>query len=439
VSARGFTIADRLLELAGKAHADASVSVRELRSGHVRFASSEITTAGEVANTETTLSVAFGARHASSTTNQTDAASLASLFARTADLAKIAPEDPEWLPPLGPQRYPRSPRAWDEATSALAPAGRAGIARAAIDASGALVAAGFVESHALEATLATSAGLRADHRATWARTTTTVRTPDGKGSGWAGAESTSAAEIDGGALARVAADRAERSRGATRLDPGRYTVVLEPAAVADLLSFLIDALDARAADQGRSFFSGKRVGETLFDPRVTLRSDPLSPDTPGCPWDGDGLSLRPRAWIDAGKLASLYSTRFWARRSGAAPTGTYATWHLTTTGGAADASALVSSVTRGLLVTRFWYTRWLDRKQLLVTGLTRDGVFLVENGRVGRPVQNFRFNDSPAKLLSRLVGATARTWRAPVGDGGVVRVPVLCCDDFEMSSVSDAV
>jgi len=442
VSARGFEIADRLLALAAK-DAEATVWVREDHAANVRFAAGEITTAGESATVETTLEVAFGRRHAAATTNQTDEASLRALVDRARTLARVAPEDPERLPPLGPQRYPQNPRAWDEATSALDPAWRASSARAAIARAEekSVVASGFVEARATESTLATSAGLRADHRATWARMTTTARSED-HGSGWAGGDATRASEIDGGALARVAADRADRSRAATRLEPGHYTVVLEPAAVADLLSFLIEALDARAADQGRSFFSragGNRIGEAMFDPRVVLRSDPLDPATPGRPWDADGLPLAPTTWIDRGALASLYYTRFWAKHAGRAPTGTHDVYTLSSAGPAApSAAALAEGVHRGLLVTRFWYTRWLDPKRLLVTGLTRDGVFLIEDGRVGRPVNNFRFNDSPAKMLSRLVGMTSQTFRAPIGDG-IVRVPVVACDDFEMASVSDAV
>ncbi|HEY1960019.1 MAG TPA: TldD/PmbA family protein [Polyangiaceae bacterium] len=445
MSARGFEIADRLLALAAHAGADATVWVRESREGNVRFAAGEVTTAGESASVDTTLELAFGQRHASATTNQIDDASLRALADRAATLARVAPKDPEHLPPLGPQRYVRNPRAWDEATSALDPAWRASAARAAIARAEekSLVAAGFIEVGATESTLSTSAGLRAEHRGTRARMTTTARTSDGKGSGWAGADATRVSEIDAGALAQVAADRADRSRAATKLDPGRYTVVLEPAAVADLLSFLLGELDARAADQGRSFFSRpsgrNRIGEPIFDPRVVLRSDPLDPATPGCPWDGDGLPLAPTTWLDRGVLRQLYYTRFWAKRSGRAPTGTHGVYTLSSAGPAASSAAeLVAGVHRGLLVTRFWYTRWLDEKRLVATGLTRDGVFLIEDGRIGRPVNNFRFNDSPVKMLSRLVGMTQQSFRAPVGDA-VVRVPIVACDDFEMSSVSDAV
>ncbi len=281
--------------------------------------------------------------------------------------------------------------------------------------------------------------------------TTTMRTRDGTGSGWAGAEGTRARDLDAASLATAAADRAERSRSPTKLDPGRYTVVLEPAAVGDLLEFLIEALDARAADQGRSFFSGRRVGDAIFDPRVTLRSDPLDPATPGCPWDGDGVPLLPTTWIDGGKLNQLYYTRFWAKQAKRPETGAHATWHLTSSEPTAPSasesaatafgrspSALVAGVRRGLLVTRFWYTRWLDPKQILVTGLTRDGLFLIEDGRVTRPVRNFRFNESPVKMLTRVVAMTAQTYRVPAS-GEVMRVPMICCDDFEMASASDAV
>ena len=444
MSARGSEIADRVLAIAAaKTGGEATVLVRESETGHVRFASSEMTTSGEVSATDVRLSLAFGRRHATSATDQVDESSLASLVARAAELARASPEDPEYLPPLAPQRYVQNARAWDERTAAISPEKRAAWARAAIarasDAKDPLVCAGYVESRARRSTLATSTGLRAEHRGTWASMTTTMRTPDGKGSGWAGAEETRAEDLDAAALASAAADRAIRSRAPTKLDPGRYTVLLEPAAVANLVDFLVEALDARAADQGRSFFTGKKTDDLVFDPRVTLRSDPLDPRTPGCPWDPDGVPLAPTTWFDAGRLKQLYYTRFWAKTKARAPTGGHGSYLLTSSEPTAETPAsLMAGVKRGLLVTRFWYTRWLDPRQILVTGLTRDGVFLIENGAVTRAVQNFRFNDSPVKMLSRLVSATKATWRVPSG-GDAMRVPMICCDDFEMASTSDAI
>lgn len=437
----GPEIADRVLALAAKTGAEASVLVRESETGHVRFAASEITTSGEVTATDLRLTLAFGQRHASAEIDQVGEAALAALVSRTAELAKASPEDPEHVPLLPPQRYVQNARAWDERTAALPAPARAAWARAAIARAEAdsLVCAGYVESRARRSTLATSTGLRAEHRGTWASMTTTMRTADGKGSGWAGAEQTRAEDLDAGALASAAADRAKRSRAPTKLDPGRYTVVLEPAAVANLLGFLIEALDARAADQGRSFFTGRHTGDAILDARVTLRSDPLDPQTPGCPWDPDGVPLAPTTWIEDGRLKQLYYTRFWAKTQGRAPSGGHGSYMLASSEPTAPTpGAVISGVKRGLLVTRFWYTRWLDPRQILVTGLTRDGVFLIEDGVVGRAVNNFRFNDSPVKMLARLVTATKQSWRVP-SDGDAMRVPLICCDDFEMASTSDAI
>jgi predicted Zn-dependent protease len=441
MSARGTEVADRVLALAGKTGADASVIVRESETGHVRFAASEIMTSGEVSATDLRLELSFGRRHASSTIDQTSNAALESLVARTAELAKASPEDPEHVPLLPPQRYVQNARAWDEPTAALPASKRAAWARAAISRADAdaLVCSGYVESRARRSTLATSTGLRAEHRGTWASMTTTMRTSDGKGSGWAGGEETRAEDLDPAALASAAADRAKRSRAPTKLDPGRYTVVLEPAAVANLVDFLVEALDARAADQGRSFFSGRHVGDAIFDPRVTLRSDPLDPRTPGCPWDPDGVPLAPTTWIEDGKLKQLHYTRFWAKTQGKSPTGGHGSYVLSSSEPTAPSpAAVLAGVKRGLLITRFWYTRWLDPRQVLITGLTRDGVFLIEDGVVTRAVNNFRFNDSPVKMLSRMVTATQATWRTP-SDGDAMRAPVVCCDDFEMASTSDAI
>lgn len=435
MSKLGWTLCDRLLSMAQHRGAEAVAFVRESDTGNVRFAAGEITTSGEVSSAAARLTLAYGRRHATVTTNQTGDHALTELVDRCTALAKVAPDDPEYMPPLGRAELPHNGDAWDEATASLPPTERASFARAALDRADkkSLVASGFISSGADRLTLATSAGLRASHEGTWAQMSTTMR--GGGGSGWAGTDATRAANVDAGALAMVAADKAERSRGVTRLDPGRYTVILEPAAVADLLGFLVEALDARAVDQGRSYFSHPPAG---LDPRLSLRSDPLDPITPGCPWDEEGVRLMPTTWIGEGKVQTLHTTRFWAHKSGRKPTGEHGTFQLSCPAGAGSPSVLVSGVKRGLLVTRFWYIRWLEPKRLVVTGLTRDGVWLVEDGKIVRPVNNFRFNASPITMFDRLVDATAVTYRVS-SFANVVRVPVVCCNDFEMSSVSDAV
>ncbi len=212
------------------------------------------------------------------------------------------------------------------------------------------------------------------------------------------------------------------------------------AAGGELLGFLLDALDARAADEGRSFFSrpggGTKLGHDQFNAAVTLRSDPTSGRTPGSPWDGEGLPLAPVTWIDKGKLTALNYSRYWAKRQGKVPTGNHGTFVLE--GGLATQAELLEGVKRGVLITRFWYTRWVDPQSVLITGLTRDGVFLVENGEVVAPVNNFRFNESPVTMLNNADALTKETVRV-VDPGRDLRVPSLRTEGFNLASVSEAV
>ena len=428
-------------KLAPTAEARASVSFG--RKGNTRFAAGEITTAGATDIAEVSLSVSLGKRHATATTSESSPAALEKLAERTLAMAKLVPEDPELMPVLGPQSYGAAPDDYDDATANMVDSERAQAARAVIELADSkqVIPAGFFQASATERALATSAGLTARHRSTSASFTLTVRTPDGTGSGWAGSEATRAADIRASELAATAIDKALRSRSPRALDPGEYTVVLEPAAVGDLLGFLIDALDARSADEGRSFFAkkggGTRVGEKLFAPRIQLQSDPHAAATPGAPFDGEGLPLEAVRWIDHGKLLALRYSRFWAAKKSKQPTGYHSTFALTG-GEAADTAALVKSVKKGLLVTRFWYIRWLEPRELSVTGLTRDGVFSIENGEVKHPVNNFRFNESPAKLLANCRDMTREAVRVQ-SYGGVFRVPALLADRFHMASVSAAV
>jgi predicted Zn-dependent protease len=442
--ARAQRVLGEVLALARRAapRADVVASLVSGRTANTRFARSEITSTGDVEETTVTVEAAFGRRHAQASTNQTDRASLQAAVEMAARLARLAPEDPEWMGPLGPTRHRAGAPAWDPATARLAAPARAEAVAAAVRAAdeGKLEAAGYLEHRARAWAIATSAGLRAHHPSTHASLTTTARTADGRGSGWAGAVSHRWGDLDAGALAAAASDRAVRSAGGRRLAPGRYTVVLEPAAVGELLSFLASSLDARRADEGRSFFSrpggGNRVGEAIFGDAITLRSDPTDPATPAATFDGEGTPLEPTTWIDRGRLAGLVTSRHWAAEKGGRPTGQPNVFHLA--GGTASREELLRGVKRGLLVTRFWYTRWVDPRQILITGLTRDGVFLIEDGELVAPVTNFRFNESPVTMLRNADAIGRETVRIPYG-GGRFRVPALRTHEFHMASVSDAV
>jgi len=415
------------------------VRVRTTQAGHTRFARSEITSTGDVDGVTVTVEVAFGKRVAAADTNQVDAASLRTLVDRAARLAKLSPENPEKMPVLGPQKYVNAPAAFDGAAAKLeAPARAAAVEKCLAETAGKdVVAAGFYQHQAGKTYLATSAGLKATHADTEVSLTMTARTSDASGSGWGGSQSHRLAEIDATAIARTAVDKAVRSKGARKLDPGRYTVILEPAAVSGLLQFLIQSLDARRADEGRSFFSkaggGTKVGEKIFPDFVTVRSDPADPASPSAPFDPEGMPRRAIGWIDKGTVAALRYTRYWADKQKQTPTGMPGNYHLL--GGTATAADLLSGVKRGVLVTRFWYIRMVDPQSILATGLTRDGVFLVENGEIVAPVNNFRFNESPVQMLVNADAFTKETYRTDDGP----RVPALRTHEFNLASISEAV
>jgi predicted Zn-dependent protease len=423
-------------------NADIGVSLTRERSANTRFARNEVTSCGDYVETVVRVSIALGRKHAEASTNQIDAHSLRTLAERALAMARVAPEDREHMPLVGKQTFAQVDAAYDAPTAAARAEERASaIAAAVAEAERAgVTAAGFYHSSAIESRVVNTAGSFGAHRETNASLTMTARTADATGSGWAGADSQRASELDAAALARVACEKATRSAKPRALDPGRYTVILEPAAVAELLAFFVQALDARRADEGRSFFAkkggGTKLGEKIFPETISLASDPTSADTPGAPFDDEGLALEPVTWIDRGVVSALRYSRFWAAKQQKKATGAHATMLLR--GGTVErAEDLLVGVKRGLLVTRFWYTRWLDPKSITITGLTRDGVFLIEDGRITAPARNFRFNESPVTMLANCDAMTKRTVRAV--RGGAWRVPALRTNGFNMASVSEAV
>jgi predicted Zn-dependent protease len=272
-----------------------------------------------------------------------------------------------------------------------------------------------------------------------------MRNQQGTSSGWATQSSVSMKDLDGEEQARVSVDKCVRGAKRKKLDPGKYTVIMEPAAVADLIGWLGFAFGARDAEQGQSFLSkagegqnggGTRVGEKMFPEIITLRSDPFHPKLASTPW---GPSLLPNEkinWIDKGVVANLYYDRYWAEKAGKKPT-PYPV-NLVLDGQENTLADLVASVDRGLLVTRLWYIRVVQPKTWQLTGLTRDGVFLIEKGKVTDAITNFRWNQSPAEVLARTIKLT-RPQRVTNDETGSNMAPALVTTDFNFTSVSDAV
>jgi predicted Zn-dependent protease len=343
------------------------------------------------------------------------------------------------MPPLGAQTY-QDINAYFESTAAVGAGERAQVALAALEParqsrSPGFVAAGSIETNATSSLFANSAGLSAYWRATGATYTLTVRSADGMGSGWASANEHDWTHLDAAAVASRALDTAHRSRNAAAIEPGRYTVILEPEATNTIIGLL--SLGAREADEGRSPFAkpggGNRVGQQVVDPRVTLFSDPSDPDLLAAPFDGEGFPVSRQVWIERGVLRQLWSSRYWAKKQGRLYIGDSTSSKVA--GGPMSREAMIRSTDRGLLVTRFWYTVEVDPQTALHTGLTRDGVFLIERGEITRAVKNLRFNESPLFVLNNLdaLGPVRR-----VGDGDTA-MPVLKAHDFTFTSVSDAV
>jgi predicted Zn-dependent protease len=211
-------------------------------------------------------------------------------------------------------------------------------------------------------------------------------------------------------------------------------------AVAALLSFLTGSLNARRADEGRSFFAkpggGTKVGDKLFPEAITLRADPTDAALAASPFDGEGLPIATTRWIDKGVVTGLVYNRYWAKKQGTFATGAPGGWQLD--GGKATRDELIKGVRRGVLITRMWYLRWLDPQTMLATGLTRDGTFLIENGAIAAPVNNFRFNESPIQMLEHCDGLSAASVTVE-GDGPGMRVPAVRTHEFNLASISEAV
>jgi len=433
--ARARELADRVLALSSADETE--VGIGGSWTGNTRSAVNRITTAGEVENTSISVTARFGRRQASVSTNRLDEDGLRQAVEDAAAQAKLTPENPELMPPLGPQEYAAS-QGFYESTANLGPAERSRIAAAAIRTAterGDLTAAGFLTASAGASAIANSRGMFAYHRSTSVDYELTVRSADGTGSGWAGVAHRDWSQLDIPTMHARAADRALRSRQPTSLDPGEYPVVFTASAVSDILGLLAGSLDARSADEGRSAFSaagegGTKVGEKLLDEKFQLASDPIGLGS--SPYQGDGLPLERQVWFRDGVLAQLAYDRYWADQQGVEPTG--GAGSLRMAGGDATLEELVGGLDRGLFVTRLWYIRRIDPRTILYTGLTRDGVFWVEGGEIVRPVHNFRWNDSPLTAFAA-IEALGRPERVSSSR----EVPPARLSSFHFSTVSEAV
>lgn len=404
--------------------------------GNIRYARNTVSTAGVTEDANVVVQATYGKRSGVATGNEYNDAALERVVRRAEELAQLAPEDPEFMPNLGPQEYLKVD-AWADATANITPEYRADVAGASIlpaKAKG-CTAAGFEQDQAGWSAMANSKGLFAYHRQTNLNFSVTMRTDDGTGSGYAARDYDDSSKFDARTTSEIAVEKAVLSKDARAIEPGKYTVILEPEAFIDLLQPLGFAFNARNADEGRSPMSkpggGTKLGEQLVDPQINIRSDPTNPEVPTSPWLGDGRPAEKTAWIENGVVKNLSYSRYWAEKQGKHATPFPS--NLIMAGGSASIDDLIKDTARGVLVTRLWYIRFVDPQTLLLTGLTRDGTFFVENGKVKHAVKNFRFNESPIIMLNNVEA---------IGKPERVRgnlIPPIRVRDFTFSSLSDAV
>lgn len=419
---------------------DASVSLESTIEAHARFAGNGVTTSGRAEDLGITATVWVGRRRGSATGNDPGAAALKQLAGEAVQIARVSPVHREYLPTLGRLDYPEA-RGFAGTTAEVDLSARARSLEAVLAAcrKARVNGAGFHVARASAMAAATANGNRRYFQSSEAGFSMTARTQDGTGSGYFAGDHFDLARLDAAQIAERAVDKAVRSVGAKPIEPGVYPVILEPQAVADLVRFLTNAFDARTADEGRSAFSAKdgktRLGEALFNERINLYSDPMHPELPAVPSTGEGIPAGRVSLIKAGVLENLEYSRYWASERGRQPTAGPVNYIMESAAAPTPLDDMIAGMERGLLISRFWYVRLVDPRTIVLTGLTRDGLWWIEKGRIRYPVRNLRFNQSVLAMLApwnvEAIGAPER--RSPL------MVPALKLGAFTFTSMSDAI
>lgn len=406
------------------------------REGNIRYARNTVSTAGENSNVTLSVQSYFGKKAGVASVNEFDDASLEKAVRRSEELATLAPANPEFMEPLSQQQYGES-KTFVQSTANITPDYRAQAAANSIEAAAAknVTAAGFLNDEHNFGAMMNSKGLFAYNQSTEVNFTVTMRSNDETGSGWVTRDFNDVSKLDTSEASKIAIDKALQSRNAKAIEPGKYTVILEPAAASDLLSNMFRNMGARQADEGRSFLSkkggGTKLNEKIIDERVNVYTDPFNAEVPASPWTQDGQARKKLDIIREGVVKNLFYDRYWASLKNVEPVPFPG--NIIMEGGSASLEDLIKSTKKGVVVTRLWYIRSVDPQTLLYTGLTRDGTFYIENGKIKHPVKNFRFNESPVIMLNNLetLGKQVRI------DGDLI--PYMKIRDFTFTSLSDAV
>lgn len=438
---------------------DAAANVGSNKQSHLRFAANNVLTSGSREGRSASVTLWIDGKRGSASTNDLDDASLKEMVAEAEKIARNAPPDREYVPTLGKQTY-KPTSGYVEATANLSLADRAkqiGTVLSECEKAG-VIGAGFHSANSQAGGSATKNGNFEFERTTGVGLSVTARTPDGTSSGYFLRSHHDISKLDSMRIARESIRKALEGKNARAIEPGIYTVILEPQAVADIFS-LGQAFNARNAEEGRGVFSapgGKtKLGQQVFDEKVTIYSDPWHAELPGSQSTGGGggfgggfgggagggLPAQKIAMVENGVLKNLTYNRFWAKQKGVEPTPGPVNTIFQTSGPMASLEEMIKSTDRGILVSRFWYIRTTDQRTASSTGLTRDGVWWIENGKIAYPLKNFRFNQSVVKMLAPgnvlMVGKPERVGSSEGGGGSLL--PALKLKEFNFTSQSEAV
>ncbi|MGA7854709.1 MAG: TldD/PmbA family protein [Candidatus Acidiferrales bacterium] len=379
---------------------------------------------------------------ARATTNKTDEESLRRVVAAAMNLARNQPENPDLLPMLGPQKYQKVAHFFASTVSATPQDRARAVTRVCKMAEeGKQTAAGIFTTGFVRNLLANSKGLLARHDDTRAEFSVTIL--EENSSGWAKSNSPDILNIDPDALFESASEKAAGSRQPRELGPGHYTAILEPAAALDFVGSIFYDFAGTAILDKRSCLN-ERMGKQIFGENITLWDDVYHPLQVGAPWDGEGLPRQKVLLVDRGVPKNLVYSRATAKKMKAKPTGHgftlpneygEAPMNLVFSGGDKSVDDMIRSTERGILVTRFWYIREVDPYEKVLTGMTRDGTFLVENGRVAGGIRNFRFNQGIIDALTK-VEMLGPAVRATGEESFEMVVPPMKIRDFHFSEVT---
>jgi predicted Zn-dependent protease len=424
------------------------VSVNSAHTAHLRYAANMATTSGSSVDTTVHITCANGKKSGSVSTNDLTDDGLSRAVKRAEEIASLAPDNEELMPPLAEKpKYLRSAQFDDSSADASYAANeRAKVAEKAIKEAKAreFITAGFIETIVSRFALRNSKGLYTDDQKTRTTFSTTMRNEEGSSSGWNKSASQAIARLGAERAINRAVEKCTAWASPKEMDPGVYKTILEPSAAADMVQQFIFSLSAREAEEGRSAFSksgGATVlGDQLLSPKINISSNPNHPLVPSGVYGESGLPQEQIDWVKGGRVENFERSRYWAQKTGKKPIPTPS--NIIMDGGTQlPEDFMATAKPEGLLVTSFWYIRDVDNQTLLKTGITRDGLFWVENGEIKHGVMNFRWNESPITVLKNVTDMSKAIVTAPRDgwDGMPMLIPMLVVSGFNYASLSDAV